>query len=1496
MARFRFVVLLPLLLTGVSCIFFAPPAPAGFPESASPHRTLISPDILPLQAIPLDPDPNIELVLQLGGNHFTMEALAAIVVPEGPLPTMEIHSVEMAPILSGELIQANAVATTEPLQAHPQIEELGFIRQSRLARLRIPRRMANLNDFRAVKMTLKLIWPEDHPIRRAPQQRLRPAENRGPHRRNLERLVLNPQQIDGFAIPYPTLTEDRQPHPWTPQNFSWALRIETTSAGLHQISGQELINFRPALAAEPRQHLRLVTSGQSIPFTWLDSPDQSGDTLLKSNDTLLFYARETTSPYSLKTVHWLVSDPSMAYTSLTEVPALLPDSDTPTVLTTTWENHFSGQDLQLKTRTDQFLTILDYRWIWKELKPGQPTEVVLEAPRLDPEAAGSTPLAGTIRLFMTQFPTGPQPITLQLAIPGEPLQTRTIQGINDDTHPFLISPANLKPDGVPVSLTIVREGMEEAPMDVFLDSLTIQYPRRLQADGSTLQFGNRLIAQATTETQNLAFQIEGTVGDNPLLAIDDLAEPRFLRPLTTENGLSFSARIHGLADLRLSSLQELPRPQITVWEKGPDLRAPGQAGSLVLISHPTLTAAMNPLVQQWTREGQAVISTTIQQVYDQFTAGEETPYAIRIFLAHQARYGIGSPTHPAASYLVLVGDCTSAFRNQFRNEVPNQVPSYPYHSAFNEKERFASDSWYGRISGEDEFLDVIVSRFSLTREQEIRNAVEKTLEDRQPSPGAWLNTVGMVADHTEFEAASHRLTRLLPKNRFLQRIHLGEQPWTDNFYFPKEIADAKKAKVSPAATSRIRDMFQSGARLITYIGHGSPNIWSTERMWFGGGSENSDILSLHHPGRYPILVNMTCNSGAIDYPLPRWNVAISEDFLRHRYGGAVALYVPSGPGTTPQHEHLSRELFRAMFDDETLTFGASTALAASRYLVSNPSPDLIRMFVLLGDPLVPLYLTASLPNTTDSDGASSLSRQRRRVGEVDSMSLTDITPETEALPDLPPPGLQELQAPTIIASYDAHTGKREWSTELPDHFALQMRPLIVNGPILQDSTDDLSLSVVLHNPHSVPLPVGPSTTPFVVIRDAHGQIQRTLALPKSQQTIAPGESLQFNLPTGPLLPGIYLASPSSKDGIPLPTMDRADMPGAIFAVKPPVSALPDPALFVMALDSTADLQPSGSQFQAMVRVALLNAGQTPSETIQLGLQCSDSGLLLNESVTSVSGLLPGQSQNLALMGEALITSSALQLWSNSSDLADPKVLDRKIISGREALADLVIDPAKITVIPPSPTDGETVFFDIPIENRSARTAYQITLEGTNITDPLRPEPILARPQRIFPRLPLMAPHSSSTLRLRWDPFANSGECTVRITAKVGSTNADANPDNNTAEVSFRVRTKWRLRRGQVGVIPPTQEDIQARQLRFAARLHNDGETDAHSVRVTFYATPERTPASRLGEVLVDRISANNHADAVLIYNMKPGDETRSFSPTAEAVLRGSAQRLLQSGP
>lgn len=880
-----------------------------------------------------------------------------LVVPRGEITSTVLRRIDI-----------NGTATSEPATLHlfeATTKELGYVRTYRIATLSITYEPRALAERRVTGGAVSIGFVPPEPIRDIAAIRFW-AKHRVGHFRNLvQKLVANPTDIDRFIVvpekAIPRGISPGSPPPEELEKSPFRMRIRVRDSGIYRITATDLESSGIVPNWLNPEHLRLFNNGREVPLYWVKKG--AGTTGgFQTDDALLFYGTENPSPFSATNVYWLIYDEQQPHKSMpvVAVPQKEQECDSASgyLAKTVIE-----QDTKVLTRNDQFLSILGFRWVWQEIPTSGTFSATFRLPDMLP---AGRPLPAVLNLFVHDLGQETSS-TLCLRLNGGEVRRFPVADERNDRKPFTISEKELVTGENRFELWLETEDKSQAAQagpehirrpEIYLDNLEIWYNRPYRLDLLPGEIASPY--QEDTRTQRaMAYRVALGAPAGNVVVFDVTDQEAKLVPsqlVSSADGhsvLEFRALENGPRRYAITTPDAaLPVNFEPVATSHVDLRSTATQADYIVIAHPDFMEPMRRFVARKKKEDHKVLLVDTQTVYDQFAHGQETPEAIKRFIDYAARYYEAPAGFSPATFVLLVGDATSAYKNEFRNNVMNYVPSYTMRSGSSSGEQWASDHWYTTIFGNDDLADVMLGRLSVNNRTDLENILSK-LEDYENTSGAksdWHSHVGFVADHTEFDQPTKRIAELVPPSYSVTRLSLSEEPWEDNFYFPAEVAESKKAKVSPEMTRKIRDLFNKGAGVVWYFGHGSPNVWSTQRIWFGGDSENSDNLKLRNRDRLPIVLNMTCNSGAIDYPMPRWNVCISEDFMRVPNGGAIACYVPAGPGMVLLHEQLSRELVRALFADRVEPLGAALNLACYRYLAAGHSPDLVRMFILLGDP------------------------------------------------------------------------------------------------------------------------------------------------------------------------------------------------------------------------------------------------------------------------------------------------------------------------------------------------------------------------------------------------------------------------------------------------------------------------------------------------------------------------------------------------------------------
>ncbi len=179
---------------------------------------------------------------------------------------------------------------------------------------------------------------------------------------------------------------------------------------------------------------------------------------------------------------------------------------------------------------------------------------------------------------------------------------------------------------------------------------------------------------------------------------------------------------------------------VAVPDPQPALTLPGElAGAdLLIITHGSFRAALDPLIAAHRRLGRRVAVVDVQAVYDTFSFGEHDPEAIRR-LIRQARPGA----------VLLAGSGTTALRQEALAR-PTFIPPYLIRQL--QDGETACDTCYTRLNAGDptaqRILDIPIGRLPVTTPAEAQALVAKTVRSMTAPPvGAWQSQALFLTDN-----------------------------------------------------------------------------------------------------------------------------------------------------------------------------------------------------------------------------------------------------------------------------------------------------------------------------------------------------------------------------------------------------------------------------------------------------------------------------------------------------------------------------------------------------------------------------------------------------------------------------------------------------------------------------------------------------------------------------------------------------------------------------
>lgn len=1351
-------------------------------------------------------------------------------------------------------------------------------------------------------------------------------------------LVENPDSAMEYAFPSPPLNPlptpaghntDLKHVPALGQSGIPTLELYIKQPGVYKIDRQLIVKGGINPGDVQPQSFHLFCAGREIPLaTWGCFANE-----FTENDTLLFYGYPAETPHTDRNVYQLYYDPDRTPMRMETMGQESPENQSPqqefpekVEPQTFLHTQKIESDEELKIHSGNFLSIKGMRWIWQEITPSKPFQLDFSLP-------GFVRILGKGRIIFRfychpgEWTTGAK---IEIKINDREPEIFHIQKLSEEEKSFEIEYSQLKEKDNAMTLRMIpdtpTEGKENnEPKGIYFDYLTVEYPRQYLFHLGVLAFDTKAPESGVMRT----YRLEG-VPTRPVVGIEhsNSYQPRFIQTRKTVPGrMEFTVTEKGASQYLFSVMDLVPSPLDVRKAKDERLSQRGNGADYLIISYPDFIEAISPLAAHREKLGLKTRIVDVEAIYDEFNHGILSPLAIKEFLGTTLE-----EWQPRPKYVLLVGDSTSDYKNESRNNVKNYVPSYSQSTPSDTQDKWASDHWYTTLLGQDEYPDILLGRISVSNQEDAGNIVNKILHyENNPNFGPWRTTIGYIADEGQFnDIAEYLRLKNTPLPYSGKTVYMNELPLEDNFYLDKAFVEKTMAKVSTVATAQILDMFQQGAICLSFFGHGSPNIWADERIWFGGDSPNSDNLHLTNLERLAFVTNMTCNSGAIDYPVPKWNICITEDCMRQPKGGAIALFVPSGPGFSSSHKKISAALHKVLYKHHVHKLGDAITLTRALYLLKKESLEIIQMFILLGDPALTLQLPAedfSLHVDKPLLSSSALPAQIHISGQAATVTKGS--------------GIYQLFSPSNkpvqITDPQNIDGEISYSFDIPsgaERGIWVVRVYLVNEKERRDAAGAVSFIVgdpylVIKNPRveklpnrirvqdTVPLSVDVQNDSIVPSPETTVEI---LNIKKSSPISPDGDKGNQDAET----PLDFVPEKLSHSLLPLETRTfsweiKARAGLNIYKFLIPAYKNPDPekpkrdfeflAYVAYGDDSTSgDLAISsylmtqtylmaGNQLYMKLLISVYNLGESPVDFCQTTLRRGDNPEGPIIQTNRANSLIPGTPRPVAFT-IAIDDPNSTQTYNMTVNLQgrgwkdDPTPEDNMIRIKHDPalLCDLMVDVDSIKLSEEKPTEGKTIFFDVPVTNLGSAPAQntQIAVYDNN---PLEGgKPLFNYVTRSEYTLPHLEPGCTKMVRLRWDPVKNAGENNLYIMADPKNQAPETNKKNNLAIVSVYVRTKALLK--SLGIeIRQTPEEREKLTTHLVARVQNSGETDARNVYIRYFKSKIQTPETMIGESFIKQIAAGEIVEDDYTWKLTEQETRFTYSPSFQIFLKGSSQRI-----
>jgi hypothetical protein len=319
--------------------------------------------------------------------------------------------------------------------------------------------------------------------------------------------------------------------------------------------------------------------------------------------------------------------------------------------------------------------------------------------------------------------------------------------------------------------------------------------------------------------------------------------------------------------------------------------------------------------------GMRSLAVSVEDVYDAFSDGIATPWAIRDFLAYARENWSRGP-----DYAVLAGRGTFDPRDILGggdNFIPVVLVGTPYGLV-------ATDNVLADLAAGDSVPEVALGRLPIVGAGELATYLDK-LEANDGSTGDWRGRALLLADNADsagnFPAQSDGVSEQLSSYE-REHIYLSEMG----------IDDARAA---------LEASWNAGAQLVNFVGHGGVNQATAE-----GLLRTTDVDLLTNGDRLPIVSALTCIVGRSDIPNLE---SLAEALVTDADGGAIAVWAPTGVSFGGSAHELNlhyAEILEAAGADTSL--GEIVLQTLRAFGAEGGSTDMLNAYAIAGDPAVAL--------------------------------------------------------------------------------------------------------------------------------------------------------------------------------------------------------------------------------------------------------------------------------------------------------------------------------------------------------------------------------------------------------------------------------------------------------------------------------------------------------------------------------------------------------------
>ncbi|MDY0080591.1 MAG: C25 family cysteine peptidase [Ignavibacteriaceae bacterium] len=418
-----------------------------------------------------------------------------------------------------------------------------------------------------------------------------------------------------------------------------------------------------------------------------------------------------------------------------------------------------------------------------------------------------------------------------------------------------------------------------------------------------------------------------------------------------------------------------------------NLRSIGRGADYLMISDKRLEASLNNY-RQFINSNYSVRTELayVEDIYDEFNYGYLSAESIKDFIS----YTYHNWTPPKPSYLTIVGDANYDYK-----DIWTPAPSVRKKNLVTSFGNPVSDVWFVTLdSTNTEIPQMFVGRIPANTNEELLRYMNKHQNYITKRLDMW-NKVGMFfSGGNPSNPSELGLIKAANDSVFNDLIKAAPNGGT-GIHFYKTLNPV--SNFGPYTQSQIQSAIDSGAVIISYLGH------SGTQTWDNGITQVSDLKTVFS-NRHPLISDFGCSTGKFAEPDVD---AFGENFIcSSPYGEAIVYLGNSSWGYTSTSLRFPYLFYEQFYKDSIRSIGMAHTLAKIKQFNLSGINDVNRVFnycnLLFGDPIVSISVPSKSnlsiksadisvvgENPTDRQDSILLSIIFRNLGQVtvDSMDI-----------------------------------------------------------------------------------------------------------------------------------------------------------------------------------------------------------------------------------------------------------------------------------------------------------------------------------------------------------------------------------------------------------------------------------------------------------------------------------------------------------------------------